>query len=98
MQFTTIEVQHVNGRTRETWRASLFDDTKLVLAHYSQEELPPRAHKWRVLAFYDRLNTRESRIPLDQVPWDAALQEEIKNKFVSMLTVNKTYMRGNCGW
>lgn len=92
MQFVEIERVSEDLLTVEKWRFLFVDrGCRLVLDTYSKLVKPTKRHGFKVVEKYDRLNQRDNRMPLDEVPFDDDIAVAAYNKFIEQIRVVKAW-------
>lgn len=83
----TIEVtrERADRLSTEVWRFVLID-FHLVLDSYARGTRPSTRHKFSFPPGYNRLNTRDYRLPETDVPWPLDVEEEAREKLLTEIT------------
>jgi len=66
---------------KDEWTFWVTDDLeRMILNRYYRFQKTTKRHGWRVFDHYNRLNTRDSSIKVDQVPFENWLVESARQK------------------
>ena len=83
-----------DGLSTEEWAFHDMTDysrVRVVLDSYKRATRPSKRHKFTVCARYERLNSRDHKLPLDSVPFPEDVVEEVRQAIIAGITISKDY-------
>ena len=85
-----IEVVRKDGNTQTAWRFYFVERTAtLVLDNYTFSVRETSRHKFKRVAWYDRLDGRNNKLTVEEAPLPDDVKAEAMRKFVEMVEVKK---------
>ncbi len=87
-----IKIRREIGLDAEEWSFVVIDE-QIVLQDYARLTRPTKRHKEQCRDWYDRLNTRDCKLKLDEVPLPQDVADEALRGIQSKFRVVREYKR-----
>jgi hypothetical protein len=85
-----IEIRkNIGPLSEEVWRFHVFESGEIFLSDYYLLTKESKRRKFNVKERYHRIDQRGNTLKAEDVPWPDGIEDEVKQKLLSMVTVIK---------